>query len=170
MGGRDSFQKQLCHLWNKLSMGTRFTTMMVKYLQRQLGTDSVTNSVEDDVDSTRHDAAVPGHPLDCVRLASTGCSIGEEQLVLPLQEVPHHWSHHLPKHRGLATTWTENLGEGVPASAMIYLKGIFYSHPSPSSKFMSAWWHFGNLAKAMSIINSRLLACESSFQLRSWSS
>ena len=134
-------------------MGTRFTTMMVKYLQRQLGTDSVTNSVEDDVDSTRHDATVPRHPLDCVRLASTGCSIGEEQLVLPLQEVPHHWSHHLPKHRGLATTWTKNLGEGVPASAVIYLKGIFYSHPSPSSKFMSAWWHFGNLAKAMSIIN-----------------
>ena len=109
----------LGHLWNKLGMKTRFTIMMVKYLQWQLRTDSFSNSVEDDVDSTRHDATVPRHSLDCVRLASAGCSIGEEQLVLALQEVPHHWSHHLPKHRGLATTWTENLGEGVPASSMI---------------------------------------------------
>ena len=105
--------------------------MMLKYLQWQLRTDSVSNSVEDDIDSTRHDAAVPRHPLDCIRLASAGCSIGEEQLVLPLQEVPHHWSHHLPKHRSLATTWTENLGEGVPASAMVYLKGYFLQPPLP---------------------------------------
>ena len=80
-------------------------------LEWQLRADSVSHSVEDDIDGAWHDSAVPRHTLDGVRLARARCSVGEEQLVLTLQEVLHFRRHNLPKHLGLSTGRLEDLGE-----------------------------------------------------------
>ena len=56
--------------------------------------------------------------LDCVGLASAGCSVGEEQLVLSLQEILHLWCYYLTKHSGLSAGRLKNLGEGIPTTGV----------------------------------------------------
>ena len=46
-------------------------------LEWQLRADSVSHSVEDDIDGARHDPTVSRHTLDGVRLARARCSVGE---------------------------------------------------------------------------------------------
>ena len=54
---------------------------------------------------------VPFFHLDGVCLARAGGPIGEEELILPLQEILHLWRHNLPKDRCLSTGGLEDLGE-----------------------------------------------------------